>query len=117
VKGIGDPALNVSDEAQMNSVQPLSNLYLKLLDCKKSNRQMIKLVEGIPDETIIEQIVMKLNLNGYHQVRVETGGNRQAVIQLEDLQLRVCLDFAQRKCSVEARQSVGQLKTVSELIK
>jgi len=26
---------------------------------------MIQIVEGIPDETIIEQIVMKLNLNGY----------------------------------------------------
>lgn len=71
----------------------------------------------MPDETIIEQIVTKLNLNGYHSVKLETGGNRQAVISLEDLQLRVCLDFAERKCSVEAKQSVGQLKTVSELVR
>lgn len=34
----------------------------------------------MPDETIIEQIVTKLNLNGYQMVKVETGGNRQAVI-------------------------------------
>lgn len=46
---------------------------------------MMQLQKGIPDETIIEQIVTKLNLNGYHSVKVETGGNRQAVIQLEDL--------------------------------
>ncbi len=56
-------------------------------------------------------------MNGYSLVKVETGGNRQAVITLEDLQLRVCLDFAERKCSVEAKQSVGQLKTVSELVR
>ena len=60
-------------------------LYYKLLDCKKKNRQMIQLVEGIPDETIIEQVVLKLNLNGYSRVQVETGGNRQAVVQLDDL--------------------------------
>lgn len=41
---------------------------------------MIQLHDGLPDETIIEQIVTKLNLNGYNSVRVETGGNRQAVI-------------------------------------
>lgn len=50
-------------------------------------------------------------------LKVETGGNRQAVIQLEDLQLRICLDFALRKCTVESKQSVGQLKTVSELVR
>lgn len=41
---------------------------------------MIQLHEGLPDDTIIEQIVTKLNLNGYQNLRVETGGNRQAVI-------------------------------------
>jgi hypothetical protein len=55
---------------------PQSHLYFKLLDCKKQNRQMIQLYEGVPDDTVIEQIVTKLNLNGYHSVRVETGGNR-----------------------------------------
>ena len=78
---------------------------------------MIQLHEGLADDTVIEQIVTKLNLNGYQQLRVETGGNRQAVIQLEDLNLRICLDFNTRKCSVEAKQTVGQLKTVSELVK
>jgi len=55
---------------------PQSHLYFKLLDCKKQNRQMIQLYENVPDDTVIEQIVTKLNLNGYHSVRVETGGNR-----------------------------------------
>jgi hypothetical protein len=114
VRRIGDPAPQNQNE-QISSLEtpahnqgyPLSHLYFKLLDCKKQNRQMFQLHEGVPDDTIIEQIVIKLNLNGYHQVRVETGGNRQAVIWLEDLQLRICLDFADRKCSVESKQSVG----------
>jgi len=37
---------------------------------------MIQLHEGLPDDTIIEQIVTKLNLNGYQNLTVETGGNR-----------------------------------------
>lgn len=49
---------------------------------------------------------MKLNLNGYHNVKVEMG-ERRVVLALDDLQLRIMLDFAQRKCSVESRQSVG----------
>jgi hypothetical protein len=77
---------------------------------------MIQLHEGLPDDTVIEQIVTKLNLNGYQNLSVETGGNRQAVIQLEDINLRICLDFHARKCSVEAKQTMGQLKTVSELV-
>ena len=59
---------------------------------------------------------MKLNLNGYHLVRVDFQ-HRKAVMQLEDLQVRITLDFASRKCSVESRQSVGQLKAISDLIK
>ena len=40
---------------------------------------MVQLREGIPDETFIEQILMKLNLNGYHAVRVEMG-QRKAIM-------------------------------------
>ena len=53
---------------------------------------------------------MKLNLNGYHQVKVEMGGansQRKVVMSMDDLQLRIILDFELRKCSVESRQSVG----------
>ena len=46
--------------------QQQSHLFYKLLDCKKANRKMVQLRDGIPDETFIEQILMKLNLNGYH---------------------------------------------------
>ena len=77
---------------------------------------MVQLREGIPDETFIEQILMKLNLNGYHAVRVEMG-QRKAIMQLDDLQVRVCLDFGARKCSVESKQSVGQLKAISDLVR
>ena len=77
---------------------------------------MVQLRDGIPDETFIEQILMKLNLNGYHNVRVEMG-ERRVVLSLDDLQLRIMLDFEQRKCSVESRQSVGQLKAISDLVR
>lgn len=33
---------------------------------------MVRLRTGIPDQTFIEQIVMKLNLNGYQHATVET---------------------------------------------
>jgi len=49
------------------------HLFYKLLDCRKSNRKVVQLREGIPDETFVEQIVMKLNLNGYHGVKVDMG--------------------------------------------
>ena len=66
---------------------------------------MVQLRDGIPDETFIEQILMKLNLNGYHQVKVEMQGpsQRKVVLAMDDLQLRIVLDFEQRKCSVESR--------------
>lgn len=67
---------------------------------------MVQLRDGIPDETFIEQILMKLNLNGYHQIKVEMG-QRKVVLAMDDLQLRIVLDFKDRKCSVESRQSVG----------
>lgn len=67
---------------------------------------MVQLRAGIPDETFVEQITMKLNLNGYQLLRVEFA-QRKATIQLEDLQVRVSLDFEKRSCSVESRQSVG----------
>lgn len=81
-------------------------MFYKLLDCKRSNRQMVQLREGIPDETFVEQIAMKLNLNGYHLIRVDFA-HRKATIQLEDLQVRITLDFEKRACCVESRQSVG----------
>jgi hypothetical protein len=59
---------------------------------------------------------MKLNLNGYHLLKVDFQ-SRKAVLQLEDLQVRITLDFSQRSCVVESRQSVGQLKAISDLIK
>ncbi len=59
---------------------------------------------------------MKLNLNGYQHVTVEKSIDK-AELQLEDLQLRIMLDFKTRKCSVESRQSIGQLKAVSDLVK
>ena len=59
---------------------------------------------------------MKLNLNGYHQIKVEMG-QRKVVLSLDDIQLRIVLDFNQRKCSVESRQSVGQLKAISDLVR
>ena len=59
---------------------------------------------------------MKLNLNGYHLLKVDVH-QRKATIQLEDLQVRITLDFEKRSCSVESRQSVGQLKAISDLIK
>ena len=96
------------------------HLFYKLLDCKKENRKMVQLRDGIPDETFIEQILMKLNLNGYHQVKVEMGGTnsqRKVVMSMDDLQLRIILDFELRKCSVESRQSVGQLKAISDLVR
>ena len=77
---------------------------------------MVQLRDGIPDETFVEQIAMKLNLNGYNLLRIDFAG-RKAVIQLEDLQVRISLDFEKRSCSVESRQSVGQLKAISDLIK
>jgi len=58
--------------------------------------------DGIPDETFIEQILMKLNLNGYHQIKVEMG-QRKVVLAMDDLQLRIVLDFNTRRCSVESR--------------
>jgi len=82
--------------------QQQSHLFYKLLDCKRDNRKMVQLRDGIPDETFIEQILMKLNLNGYHNVKVEMG-ERRVNLSLDDLQLRILLDFTQRKCSVESR--------------
>jgi len=86
--------------------QQQSHLFYKLLDCKVDNRKMVQLRDGIPDETFIEQILMKLNLNGYHQIKVEMG-QRKVVLAMDDLQLRIALDFNTRRCSVESRQSVG----------
>jgi len=45
---------------------------------------------------------MKLNLNGFQHVTVEMS-DRNAVLQLEDLQVEIYLDFDKRKCSVESR--------------
>ena len=67
---------------------------------------MVQLRDGIADETFIEQILMKLNLNGYHNIKVELG-ERKVGLVMDDLQLRIVLDFNQRRCSVESRQSVG----------
>ena len=44
-------------------------------------------------------------------------GTRKVVLSLDDLQLRIILDFNLRKCSVESRQSVGQLKAISDLVR
>ena len=77
---------------------------------------MVQLRTGIPDQAFIEQIVMKLNLNGFQHVNVEMT-ERKAILSLEDLQVCIYLDFGTRKCSVESRQSIGQLKAVSDLVK
>lgn len=122
--GQSQPFFKVEKNADEKS--PDQNLFYKLLkfqksgdfgDCKQNNRKMVQLKEGIPDETFIEQILLKLNLNGYHQVTVAPQQSRRTLLILQDVQLKIALDFTQRSCKVEARQSVGHLKTVSDIVR
>ena len=68
---IQSTARGTNNEQDANKEKPASvaagnnNLFYKLLNTSKQNRRLVQLRTGIPNQTFIEQIVMKLNLNGY----------------------------------------------------